>query len=123
MYYLTVKSSFAAAHRIVGYEGACSRYHGHNFSIEVEVEGKDLDELGMAMDFKELKELVDGVISGLDHQDLNRFPPFQELNPTSESLAKYIYDKLKPLIEPPLSLSSVTVWETKGYRVTYRESR
>ena len=123
MYYLTVKSSFAAAHRIVGYEGACSRYHGHNFSVEVEVEGKGLDELGMVMDFKELKELVDGVISGLDHQDLNRFPPFRGLNPTSESLAKYIYDKLKPLIEPPLSLSSVTVWETAGYRVTYRESR
>ncbi len=122
MYYLTVKSSFAAAHRIVGYEGPCSRFHGHNFGVEVMVEGKELDVLGMAMDFKRLKGLVDRVISEFDHRDLNDLPYFQELNPTSESLAKCIYHRLKFLIESPLALTSVTVLETEGYRVTYSEA-
>lgn len=121
MYYLTVKSKFAAAHRIVGYEGCCAQFHGHNFGVEVMVGAEKLNGLGMAIDFKKLKGLVDGVISEFDHQDLNELPHFHEVNPTSESLAKYIYDRLKPLILPPLALSSVTVSETEGYQVTYRE--
>jgi len=121
MYYLTVKSSFAAAHRIVGYEGTCSRFHGHNFGVEVMVEGRELNGLGIAMDFKKLKGLVDGVISEFDHRDLNELPYFQKVNPTSESLAKCIYNRLKPLINPPLALTSVTILETEGYRVTYSE--
>lgn len=122
MYYLRVKSSFAAAHRIVDYKGPCSRFHGHNFGVEVTVEGKKLDELGMAMDFKKLKGLVDKVISEFDHQDLSKHPCFQEVNPTSEVLAKCIYDRLKTLIDSPLALTSVMVSETEGYRVTYREA-
>jgi len=122
MYYLTVKSSFAAAHRIVGYEGLCSQLHGHNFGVEVTVRGEKLDGLGMAMDFKRLKGLVDEVVSEFDHQYLNDLPCFQAINPTSESLAKCIYDRLKSLIHPPLVLKSVTVAETEGYRVTYSEA-
>ncbi len=122
MYYLTVKSSFAAAHRIMGYDGPCARFHGHNFGVEVMVKGGELDRLGMAMDFKKLKGLVDGVISEFDHRDLNELLYFQKVNPTSESLAKCIYDRLKPLIKSPLTLNSVTVLETEGYRVTYSEA-
>ena len=95
MYELTVIVEFEAAHRIVDYPGKCDRLHGHNWSVEVTVEGEKLNSLGMLIDFKELKGEVNKVMDLLDHNYLNELPAFQKINPTAENIAKFIYEKMK----------------------------
>ena len=95
MYELTVIVEFEAAHRIVDYPGKCNRLHGHNWSVEVNVVGTKLNDLGMLIDFKELKKEVNQMIDRLDHYYLNEIEAFKIMNPTAENIAKYIYEELE----------------------------
>ncbi|SEJ12297.1 6-pyruvoyltetrahydropterin/6-carboxytetrahydropterin synthase [Propionispira arboris] len=122
MFELTVIVEFEAAHRIVGYPGKCNRLHGHNWSIEVSVVGNKLNELGMLVDFKELKQEVNKIMDRLDHQYLNELPIFQENNnPTAENIAIYIYNELEnsPLFEANSKVKTVKVWESQKSAVSY----
>jgi len=121
MYQLTVKKRFAAAHRLIGYHGQCAQLHGHTWQVEITVSGDRLDEKGMLLDFKELKNLVHQVIEDLDHRFLNDLSVFEHLNPTAENLARYIYDRLRPLLAPELKLSTVRVWESPDACACYAE--
>lgn len=122
MFELTVIVEFEAAHRIVGYPGKCNRLHGHNWSIEVSVVGNKLNELGMLVDFKELKQEVNKIMDRLDHQYLNELPIFQENNnPTAENIAIYIYNELEnsSLFEANSKVKTVKVWESQKSAVSY----
>ena len=122
MYELKVKAAFEAAHRIAGYPGKCDRLHGHNWQVEVSVNGTELDRLGMLVDFKEVKGLLKDILGKLDHYYLNELPPFsQGLNPTAENIAKYIYEEMAAGAKwPNAALAAVTVWESPDSCVTYR---
>ncbi|MBP2633076.1 MAG: queuosine biosynthesis protein QueD [Firmicutes bacterium] len=121
MYELTVIVEFEAAHRIVDYPGKCNRLHGHNWSVEVTVKGKKLNELGMLIDFKELKKEVNKTIDKLDHVYLNELNAFVENNPTAEHIAKYIYEQLEvsPLFINNIKVKMIKVWESPKSAVTY----
>jgi len=121
MYELTVIVDFEAAHRIHDYPGKCNRLHGHNWSIEVNVIGYELNELGMLIDFKELKEEVNQVIAQLDHVYLNELKAFQDQNPTAENIARYIYEELsnRPTFTKAIAIRSIKVWESPRSAVTY----
>lgn len=121
MYELTVIVEFEAAHRIVDYPGKCNRLHGHNWSVEVTVKGKKLNELGMLIDFKELKKEVNKTIDKLDHVYLNELDAFVENNPTAEHIAKYIYEQLElsPLFVNNIKVKMIKVWESPKSAVTY----
>ncbi|WP_110952871.1 6-carboxytetrahydropterin synthase QueD [Anaerosinus massiliensis] len=121
MYELTVIVEFEAAHRIVDYPGKCNRLHGHNWSIEVTVQGNKLNQLGMLIDFKELKKEVNQTIEHLDHVYLNEIDAFVKENPTAENIAKYIYLQLEKstLLIDDKKLKMVKVWESPKSAVTY----
>ncbi|RKO67202.1 6-carboxytetrahydropterin synthase QueD [Desulfofundulus salinus] len=123
MYRLTVIKRFAAAHRLVNYQGQCARLHGHTWTVEVSVGGEKLDSCGMLIDFRALKELVGKIVGELDHSYLNDLHPFNELNfnPTAENLARHIFYKLKSLLPPDLTMSEVRVWESPDVCASYRE--
>jgi 6-pyruvoyltetrahydropterin/6-carboxytetrahydropterin synthase len=123
MYEITVIVDFEAAHRIVDYPGKCNRLHGHNWSVEVTVAGKRLNELGMLIDFRELKNEVNQVIGRLDHIYLNELEPFCTQNPTAENIARYIFSelKLKPAFQGEIFIRAVKVWESPKSAVTYSE--
>lgn len=122
MYKLKIISGFDAAHQLIGYKGKCENIHGHNWKVEVEVIAENLNEIGIAIDFKELKNLTDEVISKLDHSFLNKISPFTEINPSSENIARWIYTSLKnKLPNSSVKLSSVTVWESDSASATYME--
>jgi 6-pyruvoyltetrahydropterin/6-carboxytetrahydropterin synthase len=119
-----VKVEFSAAHHIRGYNGDCARPHGHNFKVEVEATCPRLNEIGIALDFKDLKRLVKGLIERYDHQDLNLIPPFDDINPTAETLAQYFYEELERQIavDPgtaSLTLKSITIWENDRSAASY----
>jgi len=122
MYKLKIISGFDAAHQLIGYKGKCENLHGHNWKVEVEVIAENLNEIGIVMDFKELKKLTEEVISQLDHSFLNKISPFTEINPSSENLARWIYQSLKNKLKGnPVNLYCVTVWESDSASASYME--
>jgi 6-pyruvoyltetrahydropterin/6-carboxytetrahydropterin synthase len=122
MYEVRVKRHFDAAHALRGYRGKCETTHGHRYEVVVCIEADALDEMGLAYDFTELKQVLDSVIERLDHTYLNEVPPFDELNPSSENMARFIYEKLEGSIEGG-RLRSVEVWESPDAWVTYYARR
>lgn len=88
---LTVRSQFSAAHALRHYQGKCERLHGHNFAVELHVEGDTLaEDTHMLVDFSVLKDALAHALAPLDHLLLNEISPFDNLNPSSEQLARYI---------------------------------
>ncbi len=122
MYTVIIETEFSAAHIIRGYNGPCSRLHGHNWKVTVEAKTDVLDDLGMSVDFYFLQEKTDEIVSQFDHSDLNSTPPFNKiLNPTSENIAKYIFDELKKRLPAKIKLSFVSIGETGEYTAKYSE--
>ena len=116
MYEVVVRSNFSAAHRLMGYKGKCESLHGHNWIVEVAVSSKEINRNGILIDFRALKDRLAGVLEKLDHTCLNELPEFQKENPTSENIAKYIFDMLN---ENEIAARYVRVWESDTSCVTY----
>ncbi|HID00954.1 MAG TPA: 6-carboxytetrahydropterin synthase QueD [Piscirickettsiaceae bacterium] len=111
---------FAAAHRLQGYAGDCAKLHGHNWKVEVHVVGDQLDEVGMVLDFKQIKQHAKAVIAELDHTYLNDHPWFQQRNPTAENLALFLFETLSERINTATyQVDAITVWENERNCVTY----
>ncbi|MDP3259272.1 MAG: 6-carboxytetrahydropterin synthase QueD, partial [Thermodesulfovibrionales bacterium] len=123
MFELMVDTTFAAAHQLRGYKGKCEQLHGHNWKVQVHVVAEKLNDIDIAIDFHDLKELLDEVVAPLDHSFLNDIFPFTEKNPSSENIAKWIYDTLnKKLPDEHVQVSAVTVWESETTAATYYEN-
>ena len=116
MYSIRVESNFSSAHNLRAYKGKCENLHGHNWKIEALVERPEVDKTGMVLDFTDLKSKLNDILETLDHKYINDIPYFKKVNPTSENIARYIFDKLKTKIA---SLKSVTVWENNTSSATY----
>ncbi len=121
-YTLKILADFASAHTLRDYPGDCSRMHGHNWKLEVEVTATALNEHGMGMDFKTIKTATRALAKTLDHRYLNDIPPFDTVNPTAENIAQYFYQSLsKTLNIETANISGVTLWETDRACVRYSE--
>jgi 6-pyruvoyltetrahydropterin/6-carboxytetrahydropterin synthase len=118
-YALTVRTTFAAAHRLREYEGNCERLHGHNWRVEVTVESRVLDDRGIALDFRAIKAQLAEMLSRFDHKYLNDVAPFDVLNPSSENLARHMFEEMEKLILPPAVVARVAVWESEDARAEY----
>lgn len=121
MYELTVESAFEAAHLIKNYPGKCANLHGHNWIVEVIVQGEKLNELGILVDFKILKEKLNQILAELDHKYLNELEIFAEQNPTAENLAKEIFDEfsMADIFNDDTKLKAVKIQESPKSCVTY----
>ena len=113
MYELTVRLGFAAAHRLNYYGGKCEQLHGHNWKVELTVQRETLDKIGLAIDFGDLKAMLGEILERLDHSFLNENSELEGINPTSENLARLIYQRLRErLPSQDIRISRVTVWES-----------
>lgn len=122
MYELTITSDFAAAHNLRQYEGECENLHGHNWKVEVTVESKGLNKIGLAIDFKILKKILKDILDKLDHKYLNKIPPFNKENPSSENLARYIFKQFKTALKNKgVKPAKVKVWESDNACAAYYE--
>jgi 6-pyruvoyltetrahydropterin/6-carboxytetrahydropterin synthase len=122
MYELSVETNFSAAHQLRGYGGKCEKLHGHNWRVNIYVTADKLNEIGLAIDFHELKRIAEEILTPLDHSCLNEVFPFTEINPSSENIAKWIYDNLrKKISNRNVQVSMVTVWESETASATYME--
>lgn len=122
MYTLKVEGAFEAAHQLPDYPGKCARLHGHNWVVEAVVKGKQLDDLGMLVDFKIVKKALNAVLDRYDHRFLNELEPFKtQVNPTAENLARIIFTELaaSDVFKNGAYLAAVTVFESPKSSVTY----
>jgi 6-pyruvoyltetrahydropterin/6-carboxytetrahydropterin synthase len=122
MYNLTIRSGFSAAHKLINYQGNCENLHGHNWKVEVSVLASELDEAGIGLDFKTLKRQAGSVIEELDHSYLNEISAFSGRSPSSEHIARYLYQKIgESLNSEAVKIDSVTVWESENASARYFE--
>ena len=112
-----VENTFDAAHQLVGYDGPCEQLHGHTWKVQIHIKSDKLNKLGMVMDFKEIKKLLQSAIAKLDHTNLNGIAYFKKVNPTSENVAKYIFDQ----ISKKADVTKVTVYESPITCASYTE--
>lgn len=123
MFEISVEYSFAAGHALRGYKGKCENVHGHNYKVQVTLAGEQLNNIGLLMDFVELRAAIKVLVERLDHRFLNDLPPFDRLNPSAENLAKFFWDELEPKVRAAgLRVQAVTLWETDTTSATYRPS-
>lgn len=122
MFEVSVEKTFASAHFLRNYHGKCENLHGHNYRVQVTVQGQEVDVAGMLVDFVELKRLMNKVVDYLDHRLINDLPPFTEINPSAENIAKYFHDEIAGGLraDVPAKISEVRVWETDTSVAAYR---
>ena len=125
MFEVTVEETFAAGHALRNYHGKCENVHGHNYRVQVTLDGEQLDATGLLVDFVALKKELNIIIDRMDHQFLNDVPPFDVLNPSAENMARYIFEELSKGLEgkAPARVATVRLWETDTCSATYRASR
>jgi len=122
MFEVSVREDFSAAHRLKGYPGECENVHGHNWIVEAFIRSDRLNDIGVTIDFREIKNALKKILADLDHNDLNRIPPFDRENPSSENIARYVYGKLSEALNSPgIKVSKINVYETADACASYWE--
>ena len=123
MFEIFVKTHFSAAHRLVNYPGDCAHLHGHNWDVVVTLGVQELDELGLAVDFREVKQELGRLLDELDHTELNAHPELGDVNPTCEVVARFIYRRLAAYFSAghKARILRVQVCETPNAGVVYYE--
>jgi 6-pyruvoyltetrahydropterin/6-carboxytetrahydropterin synthase len=123
MFRVSVEETFSSGHALRGYKGKCENVHGHNYRVQVSIEGPQLDGIGLLVDFTQVKHALRGIIAGLDHQFLNDLDAFKTVNPSAENMAKYFYERLNAQLKelpPGARLTEAIVWETDTAHAVYR---
>ena len=117
-----IERNFSSAHQLRGYKGKCENLHGHNYKIEIYARGRELDNIGLLVDFVELKAAADEVVLYLDHRNINELPPFDvELNPSAENLARYILERVGARVgDERVKIYKVRCFETPTSVATYQ---
>jgi 6-pyruvoyltetrahydropterin/6-carboxytetrahydropterin synthase len=123
MFILTIEEHFSSAHQLRGYRGKCENLHGHNWKVVLSEKCTRLNEIGLLVDFSDIKNALKKIVGGLDHTNINEISYFTAFNPSSEHIAQYIAEKFTEEIKTgylgPIALDSVTVWESETSRCTY----
>lgn len=123
MFEVRVEETFSSGHALRGYKGKCENVHGHNYRVRVTLAGPKLNEIGLLVDFTELKRVLRGIIAGIDHQFLNDLDAFKVENPSAENLAKYFYHETQRALSglhQGARITEVIVWETDTSSAIYR---
>jgi len=120
MFEITTETHFSAAHRLRNYKGPCENLHGHNWLVKATVKCTQLDERGIGIDFRDLKNSLKEIANGFDHKDLNSVLDPLDINPSSENIARYIFEKLQDSLKnTDVTVSRIEVYETPGNCAAY----
>jgi len=124
MFELKVKTRFAGAHQLTMVGEKCENLHGHNWHVEVCVQGEKLNSAGVLLDFGDIKKAVKEVVKGhLDHKFLNELEMFKNMQPTSERIAVYIAQQVQSILDQDnnqnIKVSKVMAWESDDACATY----
>ena len=121
MFKVSIEDKISSAHFLRGHDGKCAELHGHNWKVIVRIQTENLDDVGLAIDFYDLKAITKKIINRLDHKNLNDLDYFAQHNPSSENIAKYLYAEIKEHLPGGVTMSEVEVVESEGCTVVYSE--
>ncbi|MCL2660406.1 MAG: 6-carboxytetrahydropterin synthase QueD [Acidobacteriaceae bacterium] len=125
MFEVTVEAGFSSGHYLRNYRGKCENPHGHNYKVQVTLAGSVLDEAGLLLDFKLLKQVMRPVVERIDHQMLNDLEPFTTLNPSAENLARYFFQETSKQLDEMtggrVKVKDCTLFETDTSFARYYE--
>ena len=113
-YQLLLRGTFSAAHRLKMYDGRLEPLHGHNWRVEVTLGGSELDAIGVVCDFTLLQRHLSQTLAELHDTCLNDLPAFARQNPSTELVAKHVYDQLSTSLPSAVRIAKVQVWETEN---------
>ena len=120
MYEIKIVTSFSAAHRLENFYGKCEALHGHNWKVEVFLQGGQLNEAGLLQDFGVVKARTRELLEEIDHKYLNELPAFSHQNPSSENLARHLFERLEATLNREgVKVSRVNVWESDSSCASY----
>jgi 6-pyruvoyltetrahydropterin/6-carboxytetrahydropterin synthase len=121
-YEVMIERNFSSAHQLRGYKGKCENLHGHNYKIEIFAKGAELNNIGLLIDFVDLKKAADDVVKYFDHRNINELPPFdEELNPSAENLARFILEFLNRAVsDERVKIYKVRCYETPTSVATFQ---
>ena len=120
MYEIVVEKYFEAAHYLRGYQGKCEAMHGHRYMVKVRIKVAELNDIGLAYDFGDIKVHLNQIMDRYDHTCLNEIPPFNVINPSAENIAGTIYRELaEKFATEPVTLAAVEAWETPHQGAIY----
>lgn len=130
MFTISVKTHFWASHKLalsksrrVASDNFKEPPHQHNWSVTAEVTSNRLNELGLVMDFNQLKSMLDEITAGFDNKSLEKFDYFQKSSPSAENIAKFIYENLKPKLPKGIKLQSIIVVEEPGCSAKFTKEK
>ena len=122
MFQVSVEETFSAGHALRGYKGKCENVHGHNYRVQITLEGPELDHIGLLVDFTHVKRVMRELIKRLDHQFINDLEPFTTVNPSAENMAKYFFEEVSRELKgmpPGAKVKDVVIWETDTANAKY----
>ena len=123
MYEVIITSPFVAAHKLKLEDGSYEPLHGHNWKMEVRLQGKDLDKVEVLIDFLEVKARLQEVLKKIHYTYLNENLNFEGRNPSAEIVAFWLFQQLKQEVKHSVAkISKVTVWETDDCAASYAET-
>jgi 6-pyruvoyltetrahydropterin/6-carboxytetrahydropterin synthase len=118
-----ITAEFESAHSLSGDFGPATRLHGHTYRVEVRADARDIDSTGTFYDIGRLRSELISVLEPLHYRNLNEVAELAETNTTAEALARYIFQKLAPVVRTGgVEGLKVTVWESSSSFASYRES-
>jgi 6-pyruvoyltetrahydropterin/6-carboxytetrahydropterin synthase len=120
MFELSIAGDFSSAHFLKGYQGSCQNLHGHTWKVEVTIFASQLNDIGLVFDFRELKKKLHAFLETMDHKCLNDLPAFKQVNPSTETIARHVYQEFGKLCLP-FRIKNVRVWESDHASITYYE--
>ncbi|HMD44342.1 MAG TPA: 6-carboxytetrahydropterin synthase QueD [Candidatus Acidoferrum sp.] len=126
MFQVSVEETFSAGHALRGYRGKCENVHGHNYRVQITLEGPELDQIGLLVDFTHVKRVIRELIQRLDHQFINDLEPFRTVNPSAENIAKYFFEEVSKELQempPGAMVKDVVIWETDTASARYYSGR
>ena len=123
MFSVSVETHFWASHQLTLPDGSKEPLHQHNWVVTVDVNSSELNSMGLIMDFRRLKTMVDNIVTDFDNIQLEKLDCFQQNNSSAEAVARYIYEKLEPRLSGDLKLNYIRVAEQPGCSAKFSKPR
>jgi 6-pyruvoyltetrahydropterin/6-carboxytetrahydropterin synthase len=121
MFTISVERHFRASHQLILPDGSIEPVHYHDWVVTASLSSEKLNNMGVLMDFKALKAMIDKTVAGFENTALESIGYFQQNNPSAENVAKYIYDKLRIELPEGVKLRNIRVAEEPGCSAKFRE--
>ena len=111
MFTICAETCFSASHQLTLTDGSKEPLHRHKWLVKAGASSDRLNNMGLVIDFRRIKTMLDSVVSVFENNRLETLEYFQRNNSSAENVAKYIYERLEPELPEGVKLDFISVME------------